>query len=135
MGPLSLSVIDIDNFKRINDRYGHLVGDRILVGVSNLIRQCIRKHDYLIRYGGEEFVILSNETDLVGAKLMCEKIRETVETYDFNLAEQITISIGVTELQSTDDQESFFSRADKLLFQAKKLGKNCVNHDETVDIV
>ena len=124
--PLTIMVLDIDDFKDVNDKYGHQAGDRVLVDITRLINNCIRKHDHLIRYGGEEFVIISADSDLVGARQLAEKIRKDVETHEFNHMESVTVSLGLAELEEDDDPRTLFKRADDKLYEAKSKGKNCV---------
>jgi len=117
---LSIIMLDIDNFKGLNDRLGHLKGDEILEILSSLIISNIRKIDYAFRYGGEEFVILLPSTVLEGALTTAKRIRDSVEeTADL----PITFSAGVTEWQGESVQE-FLLRVDKLMYQAKNKGKN-----------
>lgn len=122
--PMTLIVLDIDNFKEVNDKYGHQAGDRVLIEIAHLISSLIRKSDYLVRYGGEEFVIISADSGLEGMMQLAEKIRTEVESYDFNDIGPITVSMGLAELSDEDDTNTFFQRADKNLYKAKALGKN-----------
>ena len=123
----SFLIYDIDDFKQVNDNYGHKVGDAVLVEMSSLIESTIRRNDYLFRIGGEEFVILFTETTLEQAKIIAEKIRNSVEM-ELNTIEDktITISIGLTEVNAADTSDSIFMRADNLLYDAKNRGKNRV---------
>ena len=123
--PLSLIFLDIDDFKKVNDTYGHEVGDFILKEVVNVAKKSLRKSDVFGRWGGEEFLILLPNTDVNGAKMVAEKIRKSIEDYDFN-GLKITISLGVTQLKIDDTIEKFVNRADMALYQAKKEGKNRV---------
>jgi len=124
--PLTIMIIDIDNFKHVNDKHGHQVGDSVLVEIAKLLSGSIRKHDHLLRYGGEEFVIVSADSDLDGVRKMAEKIRADVEQYQFSNIDKITISIGLAELGSDDDSVLLLKRADEKLYEAKANGKNCV---------
>lgn len=125
--PLSLVLIDIDHFKRINDRFGHTTGDQALCAVVESAQKCARNTDALFRYGGEEFVILLRNTDTDGAAQMAERLRKQIAQLKF-VAEgeqiQMTISAGIASLADTDDAASFFERADAALYAAKKAGRN-----------
>jgi len=128
--PFSLALLDIDNFKQINDTYGHLAGDKILKGVSSIILENIRKSDIAARYGGEEFAIIFPSTSLDESKLICERIRNAVEAHSFSIDNHsinITISGGVSKgfyCDSPCQQQSFIDSVDQLLYKAKSLGKN-----------
>ena len=124
--PLSLIVFDVDHFKKINDTYGHLVGDRVLKGIAQLVSESIRDSDIFARIGGEEFAIILPDTDEEGAKLVAEKLRSLVERSSFADGIRCTASFGVTTLREKDTSESFLERADKALYKAKRLGRNKV---------
>ena len=123
-------MIDIDDFKKCNDTYGHLVGDVILKDLGRIIKESIREIDLAARYGGEEFSVILPETDLAGAGLVAERVRKRVEAnvfkaYDENL--NITISIGVAEYPlDAKNVTSLVNEADKALYKAKRSGKNVV---------
>ena len=125
---LSLIVLDIDFFKRINDNYGHIVGDAVLRQVAQSVESTIRSSDALYRYGGEEFAIVLNGTDLEGALLLAERIRRNVEALRIDSLKDvhITLSLGVAILQERDNARSLFERADSALYEAKKSGRNRV---------
>lgn len=123
---VSLMILDLDNFKTINDNFGHLIGDKIILDMVNLIKSIIRQTDVFARWGGEEFTILLPHTKLDEAKDLAERLREAIEGYTFKNVGDVTCSFGVVDLQSNDDAYSFFNRADTLLYQAKKDGKNMV---------
>lgn len=123
--PLSVIFIDIDNFKHINDTFGHRKGDEVLRKVADLIRREIRKTDSVGRFGGEEFVIVLPETDPERAVRVAERIRERIEREDFGVGE-VTVSVGVTGLKGEDDYGSLFVRMDRAMYLAKKKGKNRV---------
>lgn len=129
---LSLIVMDIDFFKRINDQYGHAVGDQVLEAVANTVEQTIRSSDALYRYGGEEFVVVLNGTDMDGAKLLAERIRENIEKLRIKSLKDIaiTLSLGVTVLREDDTAQTLFERADAALYSAKTNGRNQVVSDE-----
>ena len=124
---LSLLIFDIDNFKLINDTYGHQAGDIILVEIAALIGSKIKNGDIFARWGGEEFVILTPMTSLDGAYTLAENLRNLVENHSFSYVEKnITISFGVAQLGSDDDKETLFKQADEALYRAKGLGRNRV---------
>ncbi|EDP74082.1 GGDEF domain-containing protein [Hydrogenivirga sp. 128-5-R1-1] len=124
--PLSLIIFDIDHFKKINDTYGHKVGDEVLKALAKLIKKNIRKTDFAARWGGEEFVILAPETNVEGAKKLAEKLRQAVETYKFPTVGKVTISLGVAQLEPDEKPEDFIVRADMALYKAKEGGRNRV---------
>src|SRR3989344_115103 len=122
--PLSLVLLDIDFFKKINDARGHQVGDTALKMLGSFIAEKIRSHDVLARYGGEEFVILTPGTGIEGCRKLAEKLRAGIEQHGFAGAGRITCSFGITEFQHGDTAESFVRRADVALYRAKKNGRN-----------
>lgn len=128
--PLCLAVCDIDFFKRINDNYGHLAGDKVLKFIAQVISKRLREVDFIARYGGEEFVILLPETDADQAFTFLDKIRHVISETPFRFKDnpvQITISFGIVNFESNDTVESAFAKADKALYKAKDLGRNqCV---------
>lgn len=124
--PLSLIMFDIDHFKKVNDTYGHGAGDYVLKTIAGIVRKNIRKIDYLFRWGGEEFLILSSETQLDKAHALAERIRKAIESYKFNKVGKVTVSFGVTELTEIDTQDSFIKRADDAMYKAKEKGRNRV---------
>lgn len=130
--PLSLIVWDVDDFKKINDSYGHNAGDKVLITIARVFRDMIRDTDYLARFGGEEFVVLLPETPLDDALVAAEKLRTAIEACQFHHADEpvrITASGGITEFIKGDTQESVFERADKHLYAAKRAGKNRCSSD------
>ncbi|MGB3623828.1 MAG: GGDEF domain-containing protein, partial [Ketobacter sp.] len=125
----SITIIDIDHFKKINDTLGHLRGDKVLKLVAREISQRLRSEDFVARYGGEEFVIIMPETDLQSALVATEKVRAAIESCPFSFNQQpipITASFGVTSFENGDEIETCFERADKALYRAKELGRNRV---------
>lgn len=126
--PLTIIIIDIDDFKRINDQFGHQTGDDVLVKIAHLISKSIRKNDHLVRYGGEEFVIISADNGLQGIAQLGEKIRKDIESYSFPDIGNVTVSMGIAEVNNDDDSVSLFKRADEKLYEAKIQGKNCVRY-------
>ncbi|MFT9497917.1 GGDEF domain-containing protein [Anaerosolibacter sp.] len=121
---LSMIMFDIDHFKKVNDTYGHDIGDSVLKELSNLVQNHIRQSDMLARIGGEEFVVVAPETDGDCALLLSEKIRKIVEEHDFMHVGKITISLGVTQFTQGDCSDSIYKRADTALYKAKKNGRN-----------
>jgi diguanylate cyclase (GGDEF)-like protein/PAS domain S-box-containing protein len=124
--PLSLLIFDLDHFKKVNDKFGHDVGDIVLKITAHIIGDVIRNADIFARYGGEEFIIVSPETDINGAVALAEKVRATVEHYGYPAAGKITISAGVAELSAEDSGATLIKRADERLYAAKKQGRNRV---------
>lgn len=125
--PLSVIMLDIDNFKRVNDTFGHRTGDEVIQSVANSIMANIRKTDVAGRYGGEEFLVLLPETDLKAARVVAEKIRSTVNQLSFaTSALSVTISAGVAEAEKGETFEALITRVDTKLYQAKRNGKNRV---------
>jgi len=121
-----LGVVDIDHFKKVNDGYGHLIGDEVLVLVARIMRQSFRHYDRLYRFGGEEFVILlrgGTEVDAMGA---FERFRRNVESYPFPQVNKVTVSVGFTEIQHKDTPNVAFARADQGVYEAKRQGRNQV---------
>lgn len=116
---------DVDDFKAINDTYGHLTGDRILVGISDLLSVRLRHQDWLFRFGGEEFLILPCSCDLKGATCLARQLRESVEKQCFEDL-NVTCSFGVTAYRPGDDYESMLNRVDAAMYLAKDRGKNRV---------
>jgi two-component system phosphate regulon sensor histidine kinase PhoR len=124
--PLTLMLLDIDHFKRINDTFGHDIGDLVLAQAAQLISAMLRLTDILARYGGEEFVIACPETDMDGAAVLAEKIRSSIEEFPAPKSGKITISVGVSLLKNGDDVDTLIKRADKALYAAKEMGRNRV---------
>jgi diguanylate cyclase (GGDEF)-like protein len=129
---LSLLMIDIDRFKVINDNYGHLVGDEIIKELANIFMELTRESDIVVRFGGEEFLILLPDTDISGAALIAKKIRETVYSSELIIEDgsviKCTISIGVASCDCVVDTniDSLVHTADEALYAAKKSGRNTV---------
>ncbi len=125
---LSLLAIDLDHFKAINDEYGHSRGDQVLRQVADAIQTVCRGSDLTFRYGGEEFVVLLNNTDVEGARTIAERICEAVSLLGLKGDLATTVSIGVSTRRSGGQEhiETLFDRADRALYQAKTQGRNCV---------
>ncbi len=121
-----LAVMDIDFFKRINDRYGHLYGDEVLLLFANLMRGSFRCYDKLFRFGGEEFVVILKGTDLVGARAALEQFRQAVAGYDFPQVGRVTVSIGFVDIDDQVLPAEVLGYADAALYYAKEHGRNQV---------
>ncbi len=124
--PLSMIMFDIDHFKKVNDTYGHSTGDYVLRTLTQIVKETLREADYLVRWGGEEFLIIAPETELERADVLAERIRKAVEAYQFNFGGAITVSLGVTRFHRDDTEDSFVKRADDAMYAAKQKGRNCV---------
>lgn len=122
--PLSMILIDIDHFKAVNDTYGHDVGDAVLKRLAEIVQESIRKIDIFARWGGEEFLVLSPNTDLENIQILAEKLRKAVEGADFPEIGEITISLGVSTFEKEDTFLELFKRADQGLYSAKQNGRN-----------
>ena len=128
---LALLVIDADDFKSFNDRFGHLVGDQVLRGISDTLRRSVRAFDVCTRFGGEEFAILMPGSSAASALQSAERIRHRIEHYRFDPLpippdRHPTISIGVAVLDGEGSAHDLIARADRALYAAKAAGKNCV---------
>ncbi len=144
----TVAMMDLDDFKSINDRYGHLVGDKVLVGYAQYIMSHLRPYDRVFRYGGEEFLICLSDTDLQTGHDIIDRLREELGSLQFAAdgqdALQVTVSFGVTPLDGDAPVEQSIDRADKALYVAKTKGKNAVvtwdeslgtPHDERAEMV
>lgn len=125
-GSYWLAMLDIDHFKRVNDNFGHLIGDEVLLLLARLMRNTFRFHDQLYRFGGEEFVVLMHCTLAGQAEAALERLRRTTEQYDFPQVGRISVSIGFTEIRQGDSPSGAFERADKAVYYAKEHGRNQV---------
>jgi len=123
---LSLIMFDIDDFKKVNDTFGHPVGDHVLAELARVVRGVVRRVDIVARYGGEEFCILTPETPGSGACDLAEKLRQQIASSDFDAAGTVTVSFGVAQYLPGESSQSLLSRADQALYQAKAEGKNRV---------
>ncbi|MCF8001926.1 MAG: diguanylate cyclase [Halanaerobiales bacterium] len=122
--PLSLLMADLDNFKEINDTYGHFKGDECLREVAKILTENIRNEDLAARMGGDEFVVLLPQTQIKEAKKIANRIKKNVQAIDIKESGSITISIGAAVIRQEDDIESFLKRADDALYKAKNNGRN-----------
>ena len=121
-----LGVLDIDHFKRVNDRFGHLIGDEVLLLIAQLIRSTLRIQDQIFRFGGEEFVMLLRCESEANALAVFQRLRVNIENFAFPQVGHVTASIGVTEVRSKDSPASAFERADRAVYFAKDQGRNQV---------
>jgi diguanylate cyclase (GGDEF)-like protein len=131
--PLSMLLTDIDDFKQLNDRFGHAAGDELLTRIAQILVDCVRDSDLVARYGGEEFVILAINCDLSAAEQLAEKVRTAIAESSFILddslrPQRVTVSVGVATFRG--NRKRFFQRADEALYRAKSQGKNCVVVEE-----
>jgi len=127
--PLALMMLDLDHFKRVNDTYGHLIGDEVLVSFTRLIRDCVRRGDLIVRYGGEEFCVLLPGTPLSAAIALAERIRATTASSALTTKPfKVTVSIGLTAFtgDAITALGDLLARADEALYRAKGEGRNCV---------
>lgn len=140
--PTSLIMLDIDFFKKINDQWGHEVGNQALIHLSRLLQQTVRKLDIPCRYGGEEFTVILPDTNLAACLPVAERIRQVIEESPLNIAGQplhMTVSLGITTYSDKQEVtvEDLVKQADKYLYQAKESGRNRVCHAKLprIDIV
>ena len=122
--PHWLAVLDIDHFKRVNDQFGHLYGDEVLILIANLLRSSFRPTDRLFRFGGEEFVILLRATAQDDAQHIFDRFRENVEQYPFPQVGQVTVSVGFARIDPFEPAVAIMGRADQALYFAKSNGRN-----------
>ena len=124
--PATLIVIDLDFFKMVNDKFGHNVGDKVLIDLAELLARRVRKTDRAFRFGGEEFVVLARNTSLADALVIAEQLRLQIEAELKDPDGAITASFGCAQLLPDESPEEWFVRADKAIYQAKQQGRNCV---------
>lgn len=127
-----LVILDLDRFKRINDTYGHLIGDEVLLVFANILRRTLRDSDQLFRYGGEEFVALLRDTPNDSIEEILERVRRNVEAQDFPLVGQVTVSIGFARLDGCVSPLDIMAKADRALYYAKDHGRNQVREFESL---
>ena len=127
--PLSLIILDIDGFKKVNDKYGHASGDQLLKAVVDAMCSSLRETDLVARYGGDEFTILLNNTTKRGAAVLAENLRKTIQSMDCQFGDEVvtvTVSIGVASSTGRSKHTDLFARADHALYDAKRQGRNCI---------
>jgi diguanylate cyclase (GGDEF)-like protein len=117
-------MFDIDFFKKVNDTYGHDVGDMVLKEYSHLIKSLIRNEDIFCRIGGEEFMLILPETNLEASHIIVEKLRQAVESFECEV--QVTMSFGLVQYIASETEQELYSRVDKALYKAKHSGRNRV---------
>jgi diguanylate cyclase (GGDEF)-like protein len=122
--PLSLITFDLDNFKRLNDTFGHDAGDRVLIEVARLVEPHLRANDRFGRWGGEEFTIVAPETTAESARHLADRLRAAIEDYDFGLIGRLSASFGVAAYGAQDSTTILVKRADVALYRAKAFGRN-----------
>ncbi len=127
--PFSVLMLDIDHFKRLNDEHGHAAGDRVLVDLANELVGMVRASDAVVRWGGEEFLVLAPETGLEDAVQVAELVRRQVAKLPLGDAHRTTVSVGVAAHRSGDDPDSLVARADAALYMAKRSGRNTVRQE------
>ena len=128
-GPATVLMIDIDNFKEINDTFGHVVGDKVLKKLAQTLRKNVKITDEVIRYGGEEFLIIAYRCGLEEGKILAERLRRKIEDIKFNKRDpkfKITVSIGLSIYEPQEDLLTAIEKADKAMYKAKQRGKNRV---------
>jgi diguanylate cyclase (GGDEF)-like protein len=125
---MSVLMVDIDGFKQLNDRYGHLAGDDVLRQVARLLEDCVRACDACFRFGGEEFLVLLSNSNLPLARQVAERVRQTIQnaTRSPDPAKPVTVSVGLAHYENESDWPELVSRADKALYKAKEAGRNRV---------
>ena len=124
--PATLILLDLDFFKMVNDKFGHHIGDDVLVELSELLTKRVRQTDRIFRFGGEEFVVLARNTTLVDSLVIAEQLRAQIELELEDPDGALTASFGCAQLHPDENLEDWFVRADKAVYQAKQRGRNCV---------
>jgi diguanylate cyclase (GGDEF)-like protein len=124
--PFSIVLFDVDNFKQINDTYGHITGDIVLQRIAGVVKTTIRTTDLACRWGGEEFVIIYPHTNVSQALEASEKIRKLINKLKFDAIKNVSCSFGIAQFEADDTMQSLLARADQAMYQAKKGGKNRV---------
>jgi len=119
-----LGILDIDHFKGINDEYGHVFGDEVLILIARILNRCFRENDIIFRYGGEEFVVVLRVLARKDADIAFKRLRRTIENYDFPQVGRVTVSMGTVEIHPNDVPASVVGHADQALYYAKRTGRN-----------
>lgn len=127
--PFSLLLVDVDNFKRVNDTFGHSAGDEVLVSIGDALKACVRPGDVVCRLGGDEFAVLLDSTGEDTVALVGRRVRETIENLDFMTGEDdlttvVTLSMGLTAFRRSDNARTIYDRADEALYESKTKGRN-----------
>lgn len=125
-------IFDIDHFKRVNDEYGHVFGDEVILTLSQIMKKCFRSSDLKFRIGGEEFVIILESAPFEKATEHLERLRKAIADHEFSQIGTVTISIGFAKITDKDYPPAILERADKALYYAKEHGRNCVHNYETL---
>jgi len=125
--PLSIILYDIDFFKKVNDIYGHDVGDSTLMALSDLVQSTLREIDFLGRYGGEEFLIILPNTEIKDALYFAQRLKEKIQSHNFKIIEKLTISAGLVEANPHENIDEIFKRVDNLLYTSKENGRNKIS--------
>jgi len=125
-GDVYVAVLDLDKFKRVNDTYGHLIGDEVLLTFANLLRLSLRDHDFCYRYGGEEFIVILQKVDDAQAAMVFDRLRTRIEAHAFPQVGQVTVSVGYTRIDKQGLPTQIIEEADKALYYAKEHGRNQV---------
>ncbi|MBY0240196.1 MAG: GGDEF domain-containing protein [Burkholderiaceae bacterium] len=128
-----LAVVDVDHFKHVNDKFGHLYGDEVLILIANLLQSSFRAQDRVFRFGGEEFVVLLRSTTQANARRIIDRFRMNVETHEFPQVGKVTVSIGYVSISAYEAPVIILGHADQALYYAKSHGRNMICHyDELV---
>jgi len=130
--PSAFVMLDIDNFKQVNDTHGHLYGDEVLTNIALLMTDSFREYDLLFRYGREEFAAVLMDVDDQTCKQVLNRFRQKVESFEFPHHDHITVSIGYTDFNNSHSVEKLISRADRALYYCKHHGRNCVHRYQTL---
>ena len=131
-GCFFMGEIDIDHFKSVNDQFGHLYGDEVLVILAHILQSTFRKTDLIYRFGGEEFVVIVYVDDRNDAEMTFERLRRSIESHAFPKVGRVTVSIGITEIKDTSVPVELLGRADQALYYAKTHGRNQVSFYEAL---
>ena len=123
---MSLILLDIDLFKKVNDNFGHNIGDQVLIKVAHSLLKTLRNIDIVCRWGGEEFIVLLPTAALEIATVLAEKLRKNISEVEIELVGHVYASFGVSQVKEGDTMEEAVDRADKALYLAKNSGRNCV---------
>jgi diguanylate cyclase (GGDEF)-like protein len=124
--PMAVALCDVDHFKQVNDRFGHNMGDEVLVHVARALQGCLRQVDLVGRWGGEEFLVILPETELAGARIVGDRLRKAVESLPpfTDGPQSLTCSVGMAVFESDASTTAFVERADQALYRAKRGGRN-----------